>query len=76
VPELFCNYNSTAQTSFTYQEWIAVNNSLPTLEDIIQQYKRVFDGATLKEEVQNIFNLFITTVLPIIHMASCAKHNW
>jgi len=53
-----------------------VNNALPTSADIIQHYKRVFDGATLKEEVQNIFNLFITTVLPIIHMASCAKHNW
>jgi len=35
-----------------------------------------FDGKTLKEEEQNIFNWFITTVLPIIHVASHAKHNW
>jgi len=53
-----------------------VNNSLPTSEDTIQQYKRGFDGETLKEEEQNIFNWFITTVLPIMHVASHAKHNW
>jgi len=34
------------------------------------------DEKDLNDEQENLLNWYITTVLPIVHVASRTKHNW
>ncbi len=52
------------------------NDTLPMADEILEAYKKVFYDKPLSETDENLMNWFITTVIPIIHVASRAKNNW
>jgi len=58
------------------KEWLEINPSIPLTDKIINAYRLLLEGKELNEDEEGVFGWFITTVLPIIHLASWAKFNW
>jgi len=53
-----------------------INLSIPSTDKTIIACKSLLEGKELSEDEEGFFCWFVTTVLPIIHLASCAKFNW
>jgi len=58
------------------KEWVHWNEHLPTADDVIIVYKLLYDDNDITNEQENILNWFITTVIPVVHVASHTKFNW
>jgi len=57
-------------------EWIHWNEILPMTDNVLIAYKQLYNEKDINDEQENLLNWFITTVLPIVHVASQTKLNW
>jgi len=58
------------------KDWLKWNQMLPTADELLVAYKKVYDDKPLSETEENLINWYIMTIIPIVHVSSRAKNNW
>ena len=49
---------------------------LPTADELLVAYKKVYDDKPLSETEENLIHWYITMIILIVHVSSRAKNNW